>query len=158
MERTIDDLPLARASTLVANGLIKRDATTTRIRFAGDGGEYQVDVRIRLFKNNGFWARFVCPRCDRSAQRLRLLGDRPACGACVRASGLIYRSQATRTEKRYAVTAPPRIARLNRGGPLRVHRPGRKVERRAVLELKLRRSILVARRFGVEEFEKRVKD
>jgi hypothetical protein len=27
MERTIDDLPLVRASTLVANGLIKRDAT-----------------------------------------------------------------------------------------------------------------------------------
>ena len=112
MERTIDDSPLVRASTLVANGLIKRDTTTTRIRFADDGVEYQVGVRVRIFKNNGFWARFVCPRCDRSAQRLRLLGDKPACGACVRASGLIYRSQATRTEKRYAVTAPPRIARL----------------------------------------------
>jgi hypothetical protein len=158
MERTIDDLPLVRASTLVANGFIRRDATTTRIRFADDGGEYQVGVRMRIFKNNGFWARFVCPRCDRSAQRLRLLDNRPACGKCVRASGLIYRSQATRTEKRYAVTAPPRIARLNGGGPFRVHRPGRKVERRAVVELKLRRSILVARRFGVDEFEKRVKD
>jgi hypothetical protein len=158
MERTIDDLPLVLVSTLVANGRIKRDATTTRIRFADDGGEYQVGVRVRIFKNNGFWARFICPRCDRSAQRLRLLGDKPACGACVRASGLIYRSQATRTEKRYAVTAPPRIARLNGGGPCRVHRPGRKVERRANVELKLRRSILIARRFGVEEFERRVKD
>ena len=158
MERTIDDLPLVRASTLVANGLIKRDATTTRIRFADDGVEYQVGVRVRIFKNNGFWARFKCPRCDGSAQRLRLLGDKPACGACVRASGPIYRSQSVRTEKRYAVTAPPRIARLNGGGPCRVHRPGRKVERRANVELKLRRSILIARRFGVEEFEKRVKD
>ena len=116
MERTIDDLPLVFASTLVANGLIKRDATTTRIRFAADGVKYQVGVRVRIFKNNGFWARFVCPRCNGSAQRLRLLGDKPACGACVRASGLIYRSQATRTEKRYEVTAPPRIARLNSGG------------------------------------------
>jgi hypothetical protein len=32
------------------------------------------------------------------------------------------------------------------------------VERRANVELKLRRSILIARRFGVEEFERRVKD
>ncbi|HZZ21925.1 MAG TPA: hypothetical protein VFE60_04795 [Roseiarcus sp.] len=125
MERTIDDLPPVRASTLVANGFIRRDATTTRIRFADDGGEYQVGVRVRIFKNNGFWARFVCPRCDGSAQRLRLLGDKPACGACVRASGLIYRSQSVRTERRYEVTAPPRIARLNGGGPFRVHRPGR---------------------------------
>lgn len=56
MERTIDDLPLVRVSTLVANGLIKRDATTTRIRFADGGVEYQVGVRVRIFKNNGFWA------------------------------------------------------------------------------------------------------
>jgi hypothetical protein len=82
---------------------------------------------VRIFKNNGFWARFVCPRCDGRAQRLRLLDEKSACGACVRASGLIYRSQATRTEKRYAVTALPRIARLNGGGPFRVHRPGRTV-------------------------------
>ena len=65
---------------LVARGEIRRDAKTARIRFGDDGVEYQVGVKVRRFRNGGFWAMFVCPRCDRGAQRLRLLDDRPACG------------------------------------------------------------------------------
>ena len=158
MQRTIDDLPMVKASTLRAHGYIRAETKTTLIHFDDSGVEYRVGVTVKPLPCGAAWSMLICPRCNGRAQRLRLLGDKPACGACVRASGLIYRSQATRTEKRYAVTAPPRIARLNGGGPSRVHRPGRKVERRAVVELKLRRSILIARRFGVEEFEKRVKD
>jgi hypothetical protein len=43
------------------------------------------------------WSMFICPRCHGRAQRLRLLDDLPAFGACVRASGLLYRSQSVRT-------------------------------------------------------------
>ena len=151
MKRTIDDLLLVRVATLVALGEIGRDAKTARIRFGDDGVEHQVGVRLRPFRNGGFWAMLVCPRCGGGAQRLRLLDNRPACGACVRASGLIYRSQAVRTEKRHLVTAPPRLAKLNSDMPLRVHpRPGRTLDGRANLEIALRRSLIVARKHGVD--------
>jgi hypothetical protein len=155
MKRTIDDLPLVRVSTLVALGEIGRDAKTVRVRFGDDGVEYGVGVKVRHFGNCGFWATLVCPRCGGSAQRLRLLDDRPACGGCVRASGLIYRSQSVRTEKRHLVTAPPRLARLNRDKPLRVHaRPGRTFDGRVNMELALKRSFIVARRAKIAQFEK----
>ena len=151
MKRTIDDLPLVRVATLVARGEIRRDAKTARIRFGDDGVEYQVGVKVRRFRNGGFWAMFVCPRCGRGAQRLRLLDERPACGKCVRARGLIYRSQSVRTEKRHLVTAPPRLDRLNSDRPLRVHpRTGRTLDRRANIEFALRRSRIVARKHGVD--------
>ena len=134
MRRTIDDLPLVRVATLVAFGEIERGAKTARVRFGDDGIEYQVGVTLRRFMNGGFWAVLVCPRCGGGAQRLRLIDDQPACGKCVRAEGLIYRSQSVRTEKRHLVTAPPRLARLNSDKPLRVHaRPGRMLDRRANL-------------------------
>jgi hypothetical protein len=157
MERTIDDLPMVKVSTLVAAGDIKPGDTAARIRFVDDGVEYVVGVKPWRFKSGGFGAFLVCLRCGGGAQRLRLLDDIPACGKCVRESGLIYRSQATRTEKRHLVTAPVRITRLNGDGPLRTRRPGRKLERRAIMEAMLKRSLLVPRYFGVAEFEERVK-
>jgi hypothetical protein len=106
MERTIDDLPLVRVATLVALGQIARDAKTARVRFGDDGVEHQVGVRVRSFPNGGFWAMLLCPQCGGGAQRLRLLDNKPACGKCIRASGLIYRSQSVRTEKRHAADRP----------------------------------------------------
>jgi hypothetical protein len=151
MKRTIDDLPLVLVSTLVALGEIGQDAKTARLRFGDDGAEYQVGVRVRSFPNGGFWAVLVCTRCGGGSQRLRLLDGQPACGKCVRANGLIYRSQATRTEKRHTVTAPPRLAMLNSDRPLRVHpRPGRTIDGRANIEFALRRSRIVARKHGVD--------
>jgi hypothetical protein len=85
------------------------------------------------------------------AQRLRLLEDKPACGKCVRASGLIYRSQSVRTEKRHAVTAPPRLVMLNSDTAARIHpRRGRTIDRRANIEFALQRSRIVARKHGVD--------
>ena len=84
MKRTIDDLPLVRVATLVALGEIGRDAKTARVRFGDDGVEYQVGVRVRRFRNGGFWAMLVCPRCGGGSQRLRLLDDGPP---VARASG-----------------------------------------------------------------------
>jgi hypothetical protein len=40
MKRRVDDLPVVRASTLVALGDIRRDAKTALIRFDDDGVEY----------------------------------------------------------------------------------------------------------------------
>ena len=85
------------------------------------------------------------------AQRLRLLDDRPACGKCVRASGLIYRSQSIRTEKRHVVTAPPRLAMLNSDTPIAYpSSPWPGGRRRANVEFALRRSLIVARKHGVD--------
>lgn len=96
------------------------------------------------------WSLFICPRCHGRAQRLRLFNDRPACGACVRASGLICRSQSVRTEKRHLVTAA-RLVKLNSDRPLRIHpRAGRTIEGRTNLDFALRRSRIVARKHGVD--------
>jgi hypothetical protein len=159
MKRTIDDLPMVRVSTLVALGDIRQDAEMVRVRFGDDGVEHWVGVRVRRFRNRGFWAMLVCPRCGGISQRLRLLDERTGCGKCVRASGLIYRSQAVRTERRHLVTAPARIARLNSDKPSRVHpRPGRTFDRRANFEIALRRSLIVARQFEIDEHEKTLRD
>jgi hypothetical protein len=49
--------------------------------------------------------------------------------------------------KRTAWTAPRRLARLASSSPARLHpRPGRMLDKRANLELALRRSLLVERR------------
>ena len=151
MKRTIDDLPMVKASTLRVHGYIGPETKTTLIRFDDSGVEYQVGVTAKPLPCGAVWSLFICPRCHGRAQRLRLLDGHPACGACVRASGLIYRSQSVRTEKRHLVTAPPRLARLNSDKPLRVHaRPGRMLDRRANLEFALRRSRIVARKHGFD--------
>jgi hypothetical protein len=159
METRIEDLPVIRVSTLVANGYIERDALTALVRFGDDGVEYVVGVRIRPFPNGGFWAMLVCSRCGGGAQRLRLLDNTPACGKCVRASGLRYRVESTAAKDRHLLTAPERIARLNGDKPARVNpRPGRRLDRRAPTEAALKRSLLVARRHGIAEFEKKLID
>jgi hypothetical protein len=151
MKLTIDDLPMVKASTLRAHGYIGPETKTTLIRFDDSGIDYQVGVTAKPLPCGAVWSMFICPQCNARAQRLRLLDGVPSCGACVRTSGLIYRSQATRTEKRHAVTAPPRLAQLNSDRPLRVHaRPGRMLDRRANLEFALRRSRIVARKHGVD--------
>jgi hypothetical protein len=133
-------------------------AVTALVRFGDDGVEYEVGVRMRQFPNGGFWAWFVCPRCGGGSQQLRLIDDLPACGKCVRASGLIYRSQSVRTEKRHAVTGPPRLAKLNSNTPARLYpRPGRMLDRRANLEARLRRSLIVARQFAIDEHDEMLK-
>ena len=151
MQRTIDDLPMVKASFLRAHGYIGPETKTTLIRFDDSGVEYRVGVTAKPLPCGAAWSLFICPRCHGRAQRLRLLDGQPACGKCVRASGLIYRSQSVRTEKRHAVTAPPRLAKLNSDAPARIHpRPGRVLDRRANIEFALRRSRIVARKHGVD--------
>ena len=151
MKRTIDDLPMVRASTLRAHGYIGPETKTTLIRFDDSGVEYQVGVTQSRFRAAAFGRCSFARGAMGGAQRLRLLDGLPACGKCVRASGLIYRSQSMRTEKRHLVTAPPRLALLNSDKPLRVHpRAGRTIDGRANMEFALRRSRIVARKHGVD--------
>ena len=159
MRTRIEDLPLVRVSTLVASGYVRRDAETALVRFGDESVEYAVGVRVRCFRNGGFWAMLVCPRCNGGAQRLRLLDSAPACGKCVRASGLRYRAESTAAKDRHLVTAPERIAKLSGNKPARVNpRPGRSLDRRTPIEAALKRSLIVARRRGIAEFEKKSVD
>jgi hypothetical protein len=71
------------------------------------------------------------------------------------ARGLRPRVQLIRTEKRAAYHAPRIFARLNATTPARINpRPGRMLDRRANLEAKLRRSLIVARQFAIDEHDK----
>jgi hypothetical protein len=55
------------------------------------------------------------------------------------------------------IATPERIARLNLDKPARVNpRPGRRLDRRAPIEAALKRSLLVVRRRGIAEFEKKL--
>jgi hypothetical protein len=78
VERTIDDLPVVRASALVAHGYISRGAATALVRFGDDGVEYELGVRMRQFPNGGFWARFICPRCGGAPSGFGCSTDNPS--------------------------------------------------------------------------------
>ena len=97
--------------------------------------------------------RVECP-CGRRAQKLRLFEGRPACGHCVRAAGMQYRSDMcshfSKRTRFYGAEADRAAER-----PARLHpRPGRMLDRRANLEPRLKRSLIVERRAAVAQFEK----
>jgi hypothetical protein len=50
MKPAIDDLPVVRASALLAHGYISRGAVTVLVRFGDDGVECEVGVRMRQFQ------------------------------------------------------------------------------------------------------------
>jgi hypothetical protein len=159
MKPVIDDLPVVVASKLRSAGFIGRDTTSAIIRFDGSDVEYTVEVTSKFFpKCGGDWSMFRC-HCGRRAQKLRLFKGQPTCGACLRVAGLPYRAhQLSHAAKRTAITAPKRLAMLNSDQPARVNpRKGRTLDGRVRIEAALRRSLLVARCFGVAEFNKRSK-
>jgi hypothetical protein len=160
MKPVIDDLPVLLVSRLRALGEIGPDTRAATIRFDdGESGvEFVVAIVQRRFPNGGAWSKFVCP-CGRRAQKLRLFEGWPACGHCVRAAGMRYRSEmCSHASKRVALTAPRRIAQLSSDKPLRVHaRAGRMLDRRANIEARLRRSLIVARQHALDEHERMLK-
>jgi hypothetical protein len=124
--------------------IIRRQTKTTTIRFDESGVEFGVEVMSRKFPNGGDCR---C-HCDWRCRKLRLFEGRPTCAQCIRAAGLRYRIElVSHASKRTALTASPRIAQLNSNKSLRLHPlPKRGLERRALLELALKRSLLVERR------------
>jgi hypothetical protein len=78
---------------IAGDWVIGSDTKTATIRFDdGESGvEFVVGIAQLRFPNGGSWSKFVCP-CGRRAQKLRLFEGRAACGHCVRAAGMRYRS------------------------------------------------------------------
>jgi hypothetical protein len=119
-------------------------------------GEYEFTVGLSLFRwpNGGSWSFFVCP-CGRRARIIRLFEGGLACCRCLKARGLHARVELVRTESWAAWLTPKRLERLKSNAPARLHpRPGRMLDRRANMELALKRSLIVARRAKVAQFEK----
>jgi hypothetical protein len=153
----VGNLPVVLASRPRALGLIGPDTKAATILFDnGESGvEFVVAIVQQKFSNGGSWSKFVCP-CGRRCQKLRLFEGRPTCAHCIRSAGLRYRVEMfSHASKRVALTAPKRTERLSGDTPARLHpRPGRMLDRRANLELRLKRSLIVERRAAIEQFEK----
>jgi hypothetical protein len=152
MKAAYDELPGVSVSRMRASGAIGPDTRTTTIAF-GDV-EFVVGLSLRRFPNGGDWSFFVCS-CGRRARILRLYEGGLACCRCLKARGLHARVELVRTERRAAWLTPKRLARLTSASPARLlPRPGRTLDRRPNLEAKLRRSLIVARQYALDEHAK----
>ena len=152
MKTAIDDLPSVSVSRLRAWGEITAETKVTTVAF----GEVIFNVALALvrFPNGGSWSFFLCP-CGQRARIIRLFEGGLACRQCLGDRGLRPRLQLIATHKRAAYHAPRILARLNSNAPARLFpRPGRMLDRRTSLEAKLRRSLIVARQFAIDEHEK----
>jgi hypothetical protein len=152
MNAAYDELPGVSVSRLRALGDITEAMNVATVKL----GDYEFTAGLSLFRwpNGGSWSFFVCP-CGRRARILRLFEGGLACCRCLKARGLRSRVELTRTEQRAAYHLPRMLARLNSNAPARLFpRAGRMLDRRTNLEAKLRRSLIVARQFAVDEHEK----
>jgi hypothetical protein len=147
----IDDLPGSESvSRLRASGVITAETAVTTVSF-GDLS-FNVAVSHRKFPNGGSWSFFQCP-CGRRCRVLRLYEGRElACRWCLSARGMRGRVELTATSQRAARIVPKLLARLTSSSPAQLHpRPGRMLNRRSRLEAKVRRSLIVARQFALDE-------
>jgi hypothetical protein len=134
---------------LRASGAITADATSVLVSFGQGADALRREVRVvhRKFPNGGSWSLFLCPNCGRRVRKLRL-HEKVMCWRCCVQSGLGYRisdgSASERAEAR--ATRTERLQAQLGGGPLRLPpRPGRVMDRRRALELRLRRARIVGR-------------
>lgn len=125
-----DDLPAVKASALRKLRAITPDMKTVRLEL--EGSTFDVGLAHTRFWNGGSWSFFICP-CGRLAQTLRLLEGRLVCRTC---DGLLARCQ---MEQRRGPGPTARLIELLEGP---VRRRGR---RRRLLELALRRKLIVER-------------
>jgi hypothetical protein len=144
-----DDLLEVSVSGLRASGAIAADATSVVIAFGQGDNALRREVRVvhRMFPNGGSWSLFICPTCGRRVRKLKL-HEKVMCWRCCVQGGLGYRisdgSAAERAEARARRTE--RLQAQLGGGPLRLRpRPGRVMDRRGALELRLRRARIVCR-------------
>jgi hypothetical protein len=140
-----DDLPVVTSSRLRALGLIKPGAETVTFELGG------VKLSARLwhmaFPNGGGWSFFLCPSCGVRARTLRLYDGRAVCRRC---DGLLSICQAGR-----GFDLEARIARLRqRLYDGRGRSWGRATpERRAQLEISLRRALIRQRRLRLHGYD-----
>jgi uncharacterized Zn finger protein (UPF0148 family) len=141
----LDQLPSVRVTEMRRTGTLTLDVDRLTVTLQGVDGlsvSTELDVvRIRM-RSGGVFLQFICGRCGRRAQVLRLHAGRIMCGRC---TGLRYWCEGKPAVRR----AQHRIERLKatrfHGGPVN-RRPGRTMERRAQLTASLRRSEAVMRR------------
>jgi hypothetical protein len=140
-----EDLEFVSASPLRASGFITKDATSAIIRFGEV--EFVVGVIHIRFPNGGDWARLVCPACGRPGRKLWLLDGEPRCLHCCLARGVGARAWPLHPLKRAEMSAARLFAKLSDPKPARLNpRPGRRLDRRRLLEVLLSQSRLVLRR------------
>jgi hypothetical protein len=131
--------------------VIAGDTEVTTIQF-GDVS-FNVAVSHRKFPNGGSWSFFVCP-CGRRCRILRLFEGGLACRWCLSARGMRGRVELIATSQRAARIVPRLIARLTSSSPARLHpRNGQQLDRRARLEAKVRRSLIVSRQHALDEHD-----
>jgi len=152
MKAAFDELPCVSVSRLRASGAVTPAMRTTIVKF--DDVEFNVALSLMRFPNGGSWNFFICS-CGRRCRVLRLFEGGLICSKCCKSRGLGFRVELIRTEKRAVYHLPRILARLNSATPARLHpRKGQMLDRRANLEARLKRSLIVARRFAIKEFEK----
>ena len=152
MRQAIDDFPGVGVSRMRASGAIGPGDKTTTISF--DDVAFTVGLQHIHFRTGGGWSFFVCP-CGRRARTLRLYEGGLACRGCLKARGFRHRVELIPTEQRAAYHAPRLIARLTSPLPAKLHpRNGEMLDKRVKMELALRRSLIVARQFAIDEHDK----
>jgi hypothetical protein len=152
MKAAIDHLPFVSASRMRAAGEIRAEDRTAVVRF-GDLA-FTISLSLVRFRNLGSWSFFLCP-CGRRCRTLRLCAGGLGCKGCLEARGLRYRVEDLTKPERAAHVASRLKARLAGAAPARLNpRPGRMLDRRANLELRLKRSLIFARRAKIAQFEK----
>jgi hypothetical protein len=145
-----DELPGIGVSRLRAMGVISPEMKATIVRFGE--AEFTVGLWLLRFPNGGSWSLFVCP-CGRRCRTIRLFEGGLACSGCLKARGLRPRVQLIATSKRAEYHLPRLLARLNGPSPRFRQKHRRSVDRRATLELSLKRTLIVARRAQIAKFE-----
>jgi hypothetical protein len=153
MRSVRDDLPNIKASYLRANGLIAAESTWAAIEL--EGRRFDVRLALRRFPGGGNWSLFRTPCCGRIAQRLWLHEDRLVCRRCCDRMSLPARCETMSVPDSTAVRIPQLLAKLHSDQPLHsTARPGRRMERRAALELSLREALLSVRRHNLRDVHK----
>jgi hypothetical protein len=148
MRQAIDDLPFVSASRLRALGEITPEMKTATVRVSTVG--FTVALSLFRWPNGGSWSFFLCD-CGRRARTIRLVEGHLRCRHWCKASGLRYRVELIRAERRAAYHMPRILARLNSDTPARLRpRPGGKLDRRRNLEFALKRSMIVSRKHLVD--------
>ena len=89
--RFLDEFECVKIPRLRAMGVVKLDAVSAVIPFAGQ--PKLIGLAHTKFRHGGSWSYFRCPRCDRRCNRLWSVDDAPRCRKCCEAMGIRHRSQ-----------------------------------------------------------------
>jgi hypothetical protein len=143
----------AQRVQIAGGGRIRPDMQTATVQFPGGETVFVVALSHFRWPNGSGWSFFRCA-CGRQCRTLRFYEGSPACRRCLAERGLRSRVELIRTENRAAYHAPRILARLNSATPARINpRNGQMLDKRSHLEARLRRTIIVAKQFALDEHD-----